>query len=82
MLKLNSSDLPLNLSEVQWEQKSWEQHNFPNKIWQHAFMGMVEELGELSHALLKQEQGIRGDKNELELLAKDAIGDLLIFTTS
>ena len=40
---------------------------------------MVEELGELSHALLKQKQCIRGDFQEHEDNIKDSIGDLIIF---
>ena len=40
---------------------------------------MVEELGELSHGLLKQEQSIRGTFEEHELKIKDSIADLFIF---
>lgn len=41
-------------------------------------LGMVEELGELSHAHLKVEQGIRTNEDH-EAARKDAIGDLLIY---
>lgn len=44
-------------------------------------MGVVEEVGELSHALLKQKQGIRGTFLEHELNAQDSVGDILIFLT-
>jgi NTP pyrophosphatase (non-canonical NTP hydrolase) len=43
-------------------------------------MGMSEELGELNHALLKQEQGIRGTPEEHEEAAKDALADLWIYS--
>jgi NTP pyrophosphatase (non-canonical NTP hydrolase) len=42
-------------------------------------MGLVEEVGELSHALLKQKQGIRGSADDHEAAAKDAVGDIVIF---
>jgi NTP pyrophosphatase (non-canonical NTP hydrolase) len=42
-------------------------------------MGVVEEVGELSHALLKQEQGIRGAHDEHERLAQDAVGDTIVY---
>lgn len=45
------------------------------------FLGLVEELGELAHALLKKAQRIRGTPDEHEAAAKDAIGDLLIFAS-
>lgn len=41
-------------------------------------LGMVEELGELTHAVLKQKQQIRTEENHEEK-EKDAIGDLMIF---
>ena len=46
-------------------------------------LGVVEEVGELSHALLKREQGIRGfdDNEKFEAAAKDAIGDSFIYLT-
>jgi len=65
----------------QLEHALWSHRNFPGsrKNPMHGFMGMVEELGELSHALLKSAQGIRGSKAEHEAAAKDAVGDILIY---
>jgi NTP pyrophosphatase (non-canonical NTP hydrolase) len=40
--------------------------------------GMVEELGELAHALLKKRQGIRTNQDH-DADARDAYGDLRIF---
>lgn len=42
-------------------------------------LGVVEEVGELCHAHLKNEQGIRGTPEEWEAKKKDAIGDVLIY---
>lgn len=41
-------------------------------------MGMMEELGELTHAVLKAKQQIRTSENHEEK-EKDAIGDLMIY---
>ena len=67
------------LTEVQSEHKDWHKHNFSEvPFWMPVF-GMIEELGELAHALLKQVQGVRTNEDHDENI-KDAIGDLLIFT--
>lgn len=42
-------------------------------------IGAAEELGELCHAHLKNEQGIRGTPEEWVAAKKDAIGDILIY---
>lgn len=65
------------LDQIQTENAEWAERNFPGKCDNNtAFMGMVEELGELSHVRLKTYQGIRQVDPELE---RDAIGDLLIY---
>jgi len=66
------------LKKLQQEQKIWADYNFPNKQSWHPLMGAVEELGELAHAHLKTDQGIRTNK-PLEELAKNAIGDIIIY---
>ena len=45
----------------------------------HAFLGMVEEVGEFAHAALKSEMGIRGNEEEHEKVMKDSIADVTIF---
>lgn len=65
------------LRKIQPEIALWREKNFPTSGMIHQFMGMVEELGELSHAILKDQQGIRGAS---EAEAMDAVGDLLIYT--
>lgn len=42
-------------------------------------LGVVEEVGELCHAHLKNEQGIRGTPEEWRTKKQDAIGDILIY---
>lgn len=68
------------LQRTQADHLEWQTHNFGPPKSHEQFMGMTEELGELAHALLKRSQGIRGTKEEHDAAAKDAIGDLLIFT--
>ena len=72
----------MDIRYVQEQNCKWVAHNFPGQTWHQHFMGMVEELGELSHALLKQDQGIRGRWGDHEEEAKDAVGDLFIFALS
>lgn len=69
----------ITLRELQNEMWRWQQTNFPNSDFVDTFFGLVEEVGELSHALLKQRQKIRGKYDEHEENAKDAVGDILVF---
>jgi len=74
-----------SFTELQAMTDEWRQHNFPKHqdgvnvigAWEN-LTGMMEEMGELSHAFLKKFQGIRTDEN-LDHLEKDAIGDLVIY---
>lgn len=70
---------------LQAEQSEWWLRNFgpqekDSDLLQ--FLGVVEEVGEMAHAILKQRQGIRGtaDANEAKLI--DAVGDLTVFLAS
>lgn len=70
----------MNLEQMQIDHEKWALKNFGRAFTAHTqFLGMVEELGELAHAVLKGRQGIRGTPEEHEAAAKDAVGDLLIF---
>lgn len=69
----------MNLSELQSERNDWVARNFPNDSLDHSFKGVVEEVGELSHHLLKREQGIRGDEEFHTVEIRDAVCDLVIF---
>src|SRR5215471_1458732 len=69
-----------NLSVIQHERDYWVAHNFPHDRIEDSFMGMVEEMGELAHHLLKSRQGIRGGDVDHEAEIRDACADLVIFT--
>lgn len=71
----------LTFEGLQTQVGEWSRKNFPNNEPTDPFLGVVEELGELAHALLKAKQGIRGTVTVHEAAAKDAIGDLLIYMT-
>lgn len=61
----------------------WVAHNFPDQGDDHPMLqsteGIIEELGELAHANLKAKQNIRGNKEEHEAAARDAIGDMTVY---
>lgn len=64
------------------ERDEWVAHNFPDpKIPnpQESILGVIEEVGELAHAHLKELQHIRGTSEELQAEAKDAIGDATVY---
>lgn len=69
----------LTLRQLQYEQRAWQQHNFPNRMNYYPLLGAMEELGELAHAHLKREQGIRGDAEMHTAKALDAVADIVIF---
>lgn len=66
------------LRKLQEEQRPWVLHNFGSKPTWMPLLGIMEEVGELAHAHLKQAQGIRTSENHDDN-AKDAIGDVVIF---
>ena len=65
------------LSQIQKELEVWTNYNFGQQDSSSPIMGMIEELGELTHTTLKQIQGIR-KKDYLEA-KKDAVADLVIY---
>ena len=72
-------NLTFGMDLLQKEMNDWWRKNFPDSGYIDNFLGLSEELGELSHALLKQRQGIRGTNEEHDLAAMDAVGDIFIF---
>ena len=72
----------MNLKTLQKMQKQWVDHNFAGQPPWHAVLGVVEEVGELSHAHLKSCQGIRGSADGHRKKIADAIGDIVIFLAS
>lgn len=68
------------LGKLQSEIRDWRMYNFPDTGAHEQYMGMVEELGELTHAMLKWRQGIRGmDEETMQAEAQDALGDMIIY---
>ncbi len=72
--------MTLSLREIQEEHQAWAWYNFPDTPVHRPLMGAAEDLGELMHAQLRGEQGTREAKEpHPDLLAKDAIGALILF---
>jgi len=69
----------MQLDTLQSEVTSWAKHNFPKARSYQPLLGLGEELGELNHAHLKQEQRIRGDWSKHQDDKIDAVGDLMIY---
>ena len=71
----------MDLADLQMWQAEWAANNFlagrTDGI--DPLLGVVEEVGELCHAILKQRQGIRGSFEEHEANAKDAVGDIIVY---
>lgn len=67
----------LTFDKLQEEQKAWADRNFSKDtpFW-HPLLGVVEEVGELAHVILKEIQNIRNVSVEKE---KDAVGDIVIY---
>ena len=74
--------MKLTFRELQFEHREWADRNFgKQQVW-HALAGVMEEIGELAHAILKDSQGIRGDSQTHRESAADAICDAIIFLTN
>ena len=61
---------------VPWSKENFGQHHSTGY---RNLLGVSEEVGELCHAHLKGEQGIRYTPEEILALKKDAVGDIVIF---
>jgi len=70
---------PETLHDLQESLYDWQKYNFGEQDNERVLMGMCEEAGELCHAHLKLEQGIRGTPEELEAEMRDAVGDIMIY---
>lgn len=72
--------MKIGLNKLRLEQNKWATKNFGASRPSHwPLIGAFEELGELAHAHLKWEQGIRGTAEEHEVAAKDAFADTIIY---
>lgn len=74
--------MELDLQLIQAQHRDWINYNFPGEKGNQAILGMMEELGELCHAVLKGEQGIRGmmTPHQVREAVIDAHCDLIIFS--
>lgn len=63
------------------ERNKWVAHNFPKDKpgCINSIFGCIEELGELVHSHLKEDQAIRGAAEEHQANARDAVGDLTVY---
>ncbi len=68
-------DLLKTLNDV----SAWQRRNFPDALPHQPLLGVLEELGELAHAHLKMEQGIRGSFAQHFDEKRDAVGDMIIY---
>lgn len=70
----------LSYSQLQREVRPWEERNFGTDVPSyHRLLGMVEEIGEITHAFLKREQGIRGAREQHDEAIRDGLGDLSVY---
>ena len=69
----------MTLNELQLQSSVWTKSNFGKHPSYQPLLGVVEEVGELAHAHLKNEQGIRGTPDEHRAAKIDAIGDIIIY---
>ncbi len=72
----------ITLKQLQDEHRIWSRENFGVSPSYQPLLGIMEEVGELSHAHLKSEQGIRGSQAEHYSAKIDAVGDIVIFLAS
>lgn len=70
---------PETLQDLQKCLYDWQVYNFGEQDNERMILGMAEESGELCHAQLKGEQGIRGSNTELEAKMFDSIGDIMVY---
>lgn len=70
----------IRLKTIQKNQEIWAAKNFPQRQPWHALLGIGEEVGELFHAYLKYITKIRNGHEDFQEKARDAVGDMLIFT--
>ena len=71
----------MDLELLKLQHYRWLDQNFPDQTHEDAFMGVVEEVGELAHVILKHKQQIRefADKQHAQEVAADCVGDIIIF---
>lgn len=75
-----SNPIP-SLYILQRRSQEWRENSFPpeHRTAPLQALGVCEEAGELAHAVLKLEQGIRGTREHHIMTAADAVGDIIIY---
>lgn len=69
----------MEIERYQLEIKEWSKKNFGDQPSTNPLLGIMEELGELTHAHLKGIQGIRHTSEEIFKMRRDALGDIFIY---
>jgi NTP pyrophosphatase (non-canonical NTP hydrolase) len=71
----------MTLDEIQKIVVTWNKRKFGEHFGSgyRNLLGVCEEAGELCHAQLKGEQGIRHTPEEIIKMKMDAVGDIIIF---
>ena len=69
----------LTYANIRAQVAQWSIQNFASQPAEFPFGGIGEEIGELQHAVLKANQGIRGTLEDHTTAAKDAVGDIFIY---
>lgn len=70
---------PFDLKDFQDGVGRWSEKNFGDQPSSNPLLGVVEEVGELSHAHLKGLQGIRHTPDEIKAMKVDAVGDIMVY---
>lgn len=68
----------IELSKLQVEVAKWQSANFGEPDGSDMLLGVMEEVGELCHAHLKDKQKIRTNEDHFAK-KKDAVGDITIY---
>jgi len=79
--KYQKGEGTMKLKDIQKMAVGWNKKNFGDHFGSgyRNLLGIAEEVGELCHAQLKGEQGIRHTPEEILKMKKDAVGDIIIF---
>lgn len=70
------SDIDIKILQAQVN--TWVEHNFGHDNEMATVVGLVEEVGELSRAVVKRSQGIRGTREEWDAEMRKEAADVLI----
>lgn len=69
----------MTFTDLCTEVGEWSIRNFGDQPPENPLLGVLEEIGELSHAYLKSLQGIRGTPEEHLDALRDGVGDAVVF---